>query len=129
MEPDKNWFKAPEGHFWYWTPADCIQTQAGHAKSQSAECPQEPPQGAPRAKGLGDALAHRLGRDDRQRVVEVANDLPHGLQYEAVFNFYYRVSPPIADAMRRNRLLKGLMKYAIVYPALGFVRLRSKLRK
>ena len=22
MEPDKNWFKAPEGHFWYWTPAD-----------------------------------------------------------------------------------------------------------
>ena len=22
MEPDRNWFKAPEGHFWYWTPAD-----------------------------------------------------------------------------------------------------------
>ena len=22
MEPDINWFKAPEGHFWFWTPAD-----------------------------------------------------------------------------------------------------------
>ena len=22
MEPDINWFKAPEGHFWYWTPAE-----------------------------------------------------------------------------------------------------------
>ena len=22
MEPDKNWFKAPEGHFWYWVPED-----------------------------------------------------------------------------------------------------------
>lgn len=22
MEPDINWFKATEGHFWYWTPAE-----------------------------------------------------------------------------------------------------------
>jgi hypothetical protein len=22
MKPDLNWFKAPEGHFWYWTPAE-----------------------------------------------------------------------------------------------------------
>ena len=21
LPPDKNWFKAPENHFWYWTPA------------------------------------------------------------------------------------------------------------
>lgn len=21
LPPDTNWFKAPEGHFWYWTPA------------------------------------------------------------------------------------------------------------
>lgn len=21
MEPDRNWFRAPGGHFWYWTPA------------------------------------------------------------------------------------------------------------
>lgn len=21
MEPDKNWFRAPDDHFWYWTPA------------------------------------------------------------------------------------------------------------
>jgi hypothetical protein len=22
MEPDTNWFRAPEGHFWYWAPAE-----------------------------------------------------------------------------------------------------------
>ena len=22
MEPDRNWVKAPEGHFWYWVPAE-----------------------------------------------------------------------------------------------------------
>jgi hypothetical protein len=22
MEPDHNWFKAPENHFWYWAPAE-----------------------------------------------------------------------------------------------------------
>lgn len=22
MEPDRNWFKSPPGHFWYWTPTE-----------------------------------------------------------------------------------------------------------
>lgn len=65
-------------------------------------------------------------RQFRDNVAQGTNARKH---YEAVFNFYYRVSPPIADAMHRNRLLKGFMKYTIVYPALGFVRLRNKLRK
>ncbi|MEM2140965.1 CFI-box-CTERM domain-containing protein [Nitrososphaera sp.] len=36
--------------------------------------------------------------------------------FESLLAFYYRFSPPVAEAMVRHRFLKILLRYALVYP-------------
>jgi hypothetical protein len=40
----------------------------------------------------------------------------HKKQFENILEFYYRFSPPVADAMNNDRNLKLVIKYMIVYP-------------
>jgi len=46
-----------------------------------------------------------------------------------IFNFYNKVSPPIAKAMNNNRLIKVTMKYLLVWPALVFVTVGENINK
>lgn len=40
----------------------------------------------------------------------------HKEQFEKILNWYYNFSPPVADAMNRDKHLKKVIKYMIVYP-------------
>lgn len=40
----------------------------------------------------------------------------HKGQFEKILEFYYKFSPPIAEAMNNDRHLKRVIKYMIVYP-------------
>ncbi|MBI3623888.1 hypothetical protein HY212_07465 [Candidatus Pacearchaeota archaeon] len=40
----------------------------------------------------------------------------HREQFEKILDYYYRFSPPIAEAMKRDKHLKHAIKYIIVYP-------------
>jgi len=40
----------------------------------------------------------------------------HRKQFERILEIYYRFSPPIAEAMDRDRRFKFAVKYVIVYP-------------
>lgn len=39
--------------------------------------------------------------------------------FERVLDVYYRFSPPIAQRMKKNPVLKNIIKYGIVYPFIG----------
>ena len=45
--------------------------------------------------------------------------------FKRVFDFYYRLSPPVANAMRQNKALKNIIKYALIWPLLGIVKVGS----
>jgi hypothetical protein len=40
----------------------------------------------------------------------------HQKQFEKILDYYYRFSPPVAEAMKRDKHLKRAIKYMIVYP-------------
>jgi len=42
--------------------------------------------------------------------------------FEKVLSAYYRYSPPVAEAMRRNRSAKLVIKWALVYPVFIFIK-------
>jgi hypothetical protein len=44
------------------------------------------------------------------------------MAFERVLMVYYRFSPPVAAAMRRNREVKAILKITAVYPAIIFVK-------
>ncbi len=43
------------------------------------------------------------------------------MPFERVLLLYYRFSPPVAAAMKRNREVKTILKVTAVYPAIIFV--------
>lgn len=48
-------------------------------------------------------------------------------QFEKILEFYYKVSPPIAEAMNNDRHLKRAIKYMIVYPIVGSLKILVRL--
>lgn len=40
----------------------------------------------------------------------------HRNQFEKILEYYYKFSPPIAEAMKRDKHLKRVIKYTVVYP-------------
>lgn len=51
----------------------------------------------------------------------------HKKQFERILNLYYKFSPPVADAMNRDKNLKRAVKYTIVYPIVLSLKILVKL--
>ena len=51
----------------------------------------------------------------------------HKKQFEEILDWYYRYSPHVAEAMNRDRNLKHVMKYMIVYPIVFSLKILVKL--
>lgn len=48
-------------------------------------------------------------------------------QFLKILDFYYSFSPPIAEAMEKNRLVKFMIKYTAVYPAIVVLKILTKI--
>lgn len=51
----------------------------------------------------------------------------HKKQFEKILDFYYKFSPPIAEAMNNDRHLKRVIKYMIVYPTVISLKILVRL--
>ena len=51
----------------------------------------------------------------------------HKEQFEKLLNQYYKISPPIAEAMNKDKNLKRVMKYLVVYPIVLSLKILLKL--
>ncbi|MDE1844263.1 MAG: hypothetical protein KGI10_02915 [Thaumarchaeota archaeon] len=51
----------------------------------------------------------------------------HKKQFENILDSYYRYSPPVAEAMNRDKNLKRVIKYMIVYPIVLSLKILVKL--
>ena len=51
----------------------------------------------------------------------------HKEQFEKLLDLYYKFSPPIADAMNKDKNLKRVMKYIVVYPIVLSLKILLKL--
>lgn len=51
----------------------------------------------------------------------------HKKQFEKILDWYYNYSPPVAEAMNKDKNLKRVMKYMIVYPIVLSLKILVKL--
>jgi hypothetical protein len=51
----------------------------------------------------------------------------HKEQFEKLLDWYYKFSPPIAEAMNKDKNLKTVMKYVVVYPIILSLKILLKL--
>lgn len=51
----------------------------------------------------------------------------HKEQFEKLLDWYYKFSPPIAEAMNKDKNLKKVMKYVVVYPIVLSLKILLKL--
>ena len=51
----------------------------------------------------------------------------HKKQFEKILDWYYSCSPPVAEAMNRDKNLKRVIKYMIVYPIVLSLKILVKL--
>jgi hypothetical protein len=51
----------------------------------------------------------------------------HKEQFEKLLSRYYKFSPPIAEAMNKDKNLKRVMKYLVVYPIVLSLKILLKL--
>ncbi len=51
----------------------------------------------------------------------------HKKQFEGILDWYYRYSPTVADAMNRDKNLKRIIKYMVVYPIVLSLKILVKL--
>ena len=51
----------------------------------------------------------------------------HRKQFEKILDWYYSCSPPVAEAMNRNKNLKRIIKYMVVYPIVLSLKILVKI--
>jgi hypothetical protein len=51
----------------------------------------------------------------------------HKAQFEKILDWYYDFSPPVAEAMKKDKHLKQVIKYMIVYPIVLSLKILVKL--
>ncbi|MGI0027990.1 MAG: CFI-box-CTERM domain-containing protein [Nitrosopumilaceae archaeon] len=99
----------------YKNPDGIIQTVKNFANTNPT-IQSKPKQGCFIATAAMDSEIHphvQFLREYRDKVLLKSS---HKEQFEKILDHYYNFSPPIADAMNRDRYLKRAVKYMIVYP-------------